>query len=73
MDTAPRGRHTSIDSTQEGLKIAPSGAPLVPWTHEKPPGIREIALEQVFPPSGTSLGDISRITRNLTIRHQEPM
>jgi hypothetical protein len=47
-------------STQDGSKNASSESSLVPWTHEKPPGNREIALELVFdPPSDTSLGEIT--------------
>jgi hypothetical protein len=40
--------HPSIASRQGRREVAASGASLVPWRHEKPPGNREIALEQVF-------------------------
>ncbi len=35
-------------ATQARLEGAASGTSLVDWKHEKPPGIREITLEQVF-------------------------
>ena len=36
------------NSTQDGPEYAATNSALVAWTHEKPPGKREIALELVF-------------------------
>jgi site-specific recombinase XerD len=48
MNTKPSSPRPSIASRQGRREVADSGASLVPWRHEKPPGNREIALEQVF-------------------------
>jgi hypothetical protein len=49
MNTTPRSHRPSIASTQGRLEVGASGVSLVPWIHEKPPEIREIALEHLLP------------------------